>query len=409
MRPSLARRLGVASLSLGVFLAAAWTLFGDRLSPPEAGGTVRIIDMRDEVDDLREQIRAMPPTEVDPILRDGVPWPGLAITPEKKVLLVRLLARQLEGHMVSDPDAYWVALPNFARSPSFAEHPAKAWISHTNSLGMKGRAEPAEEQPDLRILVTGDSHVEGVCRDWEAYPIQLGMQLRKRYPDKTIESFNAALGGYDMYHYLGVFEKFRWLKPDVFIVTVFGGNDFGGALGNRRFYTAGRRPPSDNQLRIRLMKRGIPLEGLNPQELVQDVLFLENPGDVQLAIEAMVAVTDRLQRLSEEDGIELICVYLPAPLRGQPQFYSELIGELEATLSEFEDPLASSDRIADGWLDFIEERGIRSLDLRPLFRACEEQLYWKADYHLNVRGQRFVAEALQPMIEQLLVEREERD
>ena len=351
----------------------------------------------------------MPIAAVNPILRDGVAWPGLALTKEKKERLIKTFANRHSGRMVSDPDAYFAIRPNYRCEWRFPEHPAKTWFSNSNSYGLRGRLEPASEPPDLRVIVTGDSHIEGVCLDHETYPVQLGIRLRREFPDRRIESFNAAVGGYDPYNYLGALEKFSALDPDVFVMTVFGGNDFKGAYSIRSYYASTKGEVSDNRIKTRLVKRGIDLVGLNPQELTQAVFFLENPKEVEKTIATMVALTERMREICAEAGIEFMCVYLPAPLRGQPQFYEEFIATIESTLPEFEDPLGNSDRIADGWIEFLEERALRVLDLRPIFRAHEEQLYWNSDYHLNVRGQAVVAESLQPLIHELLGEREESD
>jgi lysophospholipase L1-like esterase len=45
---------------------------------------------------------------------------------------------------------------------------------------------------------------------------------------------------------------------------------------------------------------------------------------------------------------------------------------------------------------------VRTLDLRPAVRAAEERLYWVKDLHLNVDGHRRVAEALLPVVAELL-------
>jgi len=404
MPPSLARRLAVSALALVCFALLAWALLGKRLSLSPEPGTVRTLDLSADVDAL---IDSNPVEAVSdaPVMRDGVAWPGLLITKEKKELLIETFANRHSGRIVSDPDAYFAVRPNYRCEWRFPEHPAKTWFSNSNSYGLRGRLEPASEPPDLRVIVTGDSHIEGVCLDHETYPVQLGIRLRREFPGKRIESFNAAVGGYDPYNYLGALEKFIALDPDVFVMTVFGGNDFKGAYGIRSYYASTKGEVSDNRIRMKLVESGIDMVGLNPQELTQAVFFLENPDEIENTIATMVALTERMRERCEEEGIELVCVYLPAPLRAQPQLYRELIATIEAALPEFEDPLSSSDRIADGWIEFVKERALRVLDLRPIFRAHEEQLYWRSDYHLNVRGQAVIAESLQPLISELLADR----
>jgi hypothetical protein len=58
-----------------------------------------------------------------------------------------------------------------------------------------------------------------------------------------------------------------------------------------------------------------------------------------------------------------------------------------------------ADRIADAWLARCDALAIPTLDLRPLFRASDERLYWETDSHLNLAGHALVARALLPLVQ----------
>ncbi len=110
----------------------------------------------------------------------------------------------------------------------------------------------------------------------------------------------------------------------------------------------------------------------------------------------------QLQSLCEEHGIELVFVYLPPALRGQPHLFTELNEDIVREFGEGEDVLASSDRIADDWIEHLEEEGVAYVDLRSTFGASEELYYWHTDHHINVAGHAAAAKAVQPVIEAIV-------
>ncbi len=88
-----------------------------------------------------------------------------------------------------------------------AEHDGGSFECSTNSLGLREDAELAAARPDLRILVTGDSHTDGVCENRESYANRLEASLLVDRPGKCVEVLNAGTGGFSFHNYLGVLEK----------------------------------------------------------------------------------------------------------------------------------------------------------------------------------------------------------
>ena len=98
-------------------------------------------------------------------------------------------------------------------------------------------------------------------------------------------------------------------------------------------------------------------------------------------------------------------MYLPPPSRGQPELFEHVRQAAVQELGAEPDALESSDRLADEWLGLIEAAGVRTLDLRPVFRAEATKLYWDQDLHLDLEGHRVVAEALEPVLSEQLASR----
>ena len=68
--------------------------------------------------------------------------------------------------------------------------------------------------------------------------------------------------------------------------------------------------------------------------------LLNNPGDVELAIETLVAISRRMDELCAAADVALAFLYLPPPLCGQPERYPEESAGLRALLAEHDvDPV----------------------------------------------------------------------
>ena len=77
---------------------------------------------------------------------------------------------EIDGELtVYDPYSYFRHRGNLDVERPWEEHPDGRWMLRTNSLGMRRDSEPAAERPDLRVLVVGDSHTDGVCDNDESY------------------------------------------------------------------------------------------------------------------------------------------------------------------------------------------------------------------------------------------------
>jgi lysophospholipase L1-like esterase len=323
---------------------------------------------------------------------------ALLLNEEDRELLWRTFFRERDG-FVREPLLFYRREAHIDRWQRNPEHPGGRHRVRTNDLGMRNDADVLAEKPDLRILVTGDSHTEGVCANDESFTWLLGQALREARPGETVEALNAGTGGYNAYHYLGVLQRYVELEPDVFVAVFYGGNDWVGAAKFQRFFLR-QRPPARGPLEIDEWKKaGIARGGLASQELGQRVYFLNNPEDVERSIFTGNAIAAEMKRICDEHGIALVCVYLPPPLRGQPQYYPDELAILSDLLGERADEPDPTDTIADAWLAFLAEQGIPSLDLRPAFRAAEEHLYWERDAHIDLEGHALVARLLLPLVQ----------
>jgi len=303
------------------------------------------------------------------------------------------------ARFVYDPEVY---LRNRARLKvrrRSREHPAGGWDVVTNDLGFRGTRDLRRDRPDLRILVTGDSHIEGVLPAEENLTNVLEADLAGRHPDLEVEVLNAGKGAYSFFNYLGVIEKYSELEPEVFVMVVYGGNDFTDVLPMARYFY--RLPPQDHDphLKQQLQKLARRNHGYVPQWLRQIVHFAHHPEDRELALHVAEAAALEVARTCRRSGVEFVCVYLPPSMAVQPRLLELDMAKIGRLLEISEEDLAIPGELADAFLAAIEARGILTIDLRAEFRAAPELLYWRSDHHLNTSGHRRVAETLVSVIE----------
>lgn len=301
---------------------------------------------------------------------------------------------------VPNPQCYVARRPLLELWQPFAEHPAGGYHVRTNSLGLRADRELASERPALRVLVIGDSHVDGVCENSESACALLEADLA-RERGGGVECLNAGCGGSQPYAYLGVLERFAELRPAVSAVVLFGGNDFQQLAGLEAYFAqrAPRSTPRPYQPKPRELAEACP--GYAGQELPQLLHFANEPRSEELSLATLRAWNAELRAAAERAGSELVCVYLPPASSGQPELFAAGLRACCERLGLPSATLAVADRLADAWLAQLRELGLCALDLRPALRALPEPAYWRADHHLNLLGQRALADALRAAIDGL--------
>ena len=300
-----------------------------------------------------------------------------------------------------DPDLLSRHKPDLNLTQKLKEHPRKGWRLVTNSLGLREDGEPAAEKPDLRVLVVGDSHVDGVCDNADSFPNLLEDALAEAHPGRAIEVLNGGTGGWSFYNYLGALEGLADLAPDVFVVTVYGGNDFYAALDLHHYHRREPLPAKSKQAVGTLVRLAREHAGIAAQWYNQVAYFHDHPEEEAAALSMAVVVTEEIARRCDELGAELLVVYLPPYAPGQPARFTPYLELAREHLPMSPAAEAVDERLADGWLAALAERGIRAVDLRPVLRASPEPAYWESDHHINLLGQRLVADALRPHVESL--------
>jgi hypothetical protein len=386
-RSRTARRIAWIACFLLAASAVGWQVWRRRQEP-----STEVVDIRQPLTRLLEERGREP---APPPLSEGSGPLPLVREPLDEATAKVFFPSIGGGRYVYDPALIYRCASNLALRRSFAEHPDKGWTIRTNSLGMREDGEPSAVQPDLRILVTGASNVEGVCANYESAANVLEAALRDRLPGRTVETLNAGVGSSCFYNYLAVLERYRTLRPNVFVLIANGGTDFINGLALERYFRRrGPWPPGDKSSEALEQSSDPFVRQLVGTELGQVTHMIAYPEDLDVAVDLACSVSAEIEKACRGAGIRFLCVYLPPPLAGQPALLEGARREAMERLGITAEQIEVSDRLADRWLGFLREQGIVAVDMRTAWRATSERMYWNTDTHINLAGQRSVAAAL---------------
>jgi hypothetical protein len=290
-------------------------------------------------------------------------------------------------------------------------------IYHTDGYGFRN-AWPWSEEAD--IVALGDSLTFGYgVEDGLAWPALLQQALPQ------VHVLNLGLSGAGPPHYVRVYETFgRPHHPKLILVGLFAANDFqdarlfnlweitkvGGNYLTWRNLQGTQKDHSDLQRSLASLKAFLG-ENSYLYSLVHharevslmwrlgepNVFKLTDGSQLQLlpsflASRAVDAQPERhefqlvlqnckhLQALSQEDGAQLLVVFLPS----KEEVYLPLLGK---TVPDLSGPL----RLA------LERLGIPALDLTPAFRrhaAAGQRLFFEVDSHPNQQGYELIAQEI---------------
>ena len=284
------------------------------------------------------------------------------------------------------------------RTP-FPEYPDGGFDMRTNALGLRENSEVLSQQPDLRVLVTGDSHSDGVCDAEETYTNVLERALAAVRPGKTIEALNASAGGYSFYNYLGVLERNLPLAPDVFVVGVYGGNDFEEMLTLHHYFQGTARPPGAGVYTKQIEDAVKVCQPALAQAFNSLKYFAHNPGEIEVALQGARDISTEIVITCLRHGIHPIFVYIPPMHSVEFEQHRKTFEDLARALELEPRDLQITDRMADSYLAYLRSIRVDVLDLRPEFAASKTELYWQQDHHINLKAHQLIGEALLPLVE----------
>jgi hypothetical protein len=307
--------------------------------------------------------------------------------------------------LIDDPLTGHLHRPGARRVFPWPEHAQGRVVMACNNLGLREDAPTDVAVPAnrRRVLVTGDSHTDGVVDNGETFPNVLEALLA-RGGAPHVEVLNGGVGHYGPHHYLGFLWKYVSLQPAVYCVALYTGNDFLDAImvGQERGDAfVPRRPDQYGDALRGAVSICAPAIA---QALNQVAFFRAFPELERTAVDIALAQLLGAYELCLQRRIAMVVVLLPSKLDIDwvaPR-YDDVKARLLAALALGEADLGANARLAQTLARRLSGWGVRVVDLQPFLREHEPPLYWDQDYHLNVRGHLAVAQALERELGSLL-------
>lgn len=301
---------------------------------------------------------------------------------------------------VYDPWTYYVSAPNRRVNVPWAEHDKGGYRLITNSAGLRDDEFDPDQARDLFVVAAGDSHTFGICNNHESWPNRLELALSKRFKRRRIEVLNAAAGGFTFYQYLGTLEKYLNLDPDALVVAVYGGNDFTELLTLQELF--GEGPPVRRFTRAenRMRKAAAEAHRNAMGQCFNSTWTLTRRPELQESLVATaLGLVGEMKAICEQRGMLFVVALIPAPCQYAFEPPIADFDELREELGLSEADCGILDRVADRFVAGLAELGVTTVDMRAPFSATHPPPYWRRDQHLDVRGHRLLAEALEPIVE----------
>jgi hypothetical protein len=298
-----------------------------------------------------------------------------------------------------DPWSYYRHKVSKRVHVGWPEHPAGSWTWATNSIGLREDREIGVTPPNLRVIVTGDSHTDGLCENSESFPHVAEADLTRRQDGRRIEVLNAANGGFSFYNYLGVLARFVGYSPDAFVVAVYAGNDFVDLLVPHAYFSHTTMPEETSEQQA-VVARGKAVSGpAMLQSFYSVIYFRQHPEAFETSVAAAADVAAEIRAICAAHSIHLLFLVIPSAQQLPWGENADKFERIASAASLSKEDLLLTDRLVDSFLERLRATDIETMDVRELLRGEGGPLYWKKDLHLNVRGHALIGHALARRIE----------
>ena len=308
---------------------------------------------------------------------------------------------QLKPHFPSSDDDYYQAdsltghfhKKNVTREFAWKEHPDGKIVMKTNNAGLRNDSDSKvqKDKNQFRVIITGDSHIDGVLNNSQSVAFFLEEGLNNQYPERQNEVLNAGNGYYGPQNYLGVYYKFQSYKPDMFIVTIYTGNDFLDAIRIEAENNSLTVPDRPKGYYDKLWEIDGLYTGFTGQQLNQLKFFNTFPSYTDTALLITEKNLLKIKNLCRQNHTTFLVVLLPTKIDTEPQTDQSRINEVFEMMNFNESHLQKNREMVIALTQWLEQNSINFTDLYEIYSQSNKELYWKADYHANIDGHEIMA------------------
>ena len=278
----------------------------------------------------------------------------------------------------------------------------------TNNLGFREDKDTNETKSEktIRVIVTGDSHIDGFLYNSESFPNLLEDTLNSKYKTPQFEIINGGTAYYGPQNYSWFLKKYIFLKPDMFIVVIYTGNDF---LDAAKFIEDGnhmslKRPINYYTLlqQCQAQDRGAVDQALNQILYFKTFTFMQDE-----VVNFTLKQLSEINNLCLKHKIKLLVILLPTKLDVEWGLDADRLEVAKRTLGLTDNDLKINQLLARRISAWLIQNGISYLELSMHMEKKQQELFWRSDYHLNNNGHKLIADTLfelfRPSFEQLIV------
>ena len=290
-----------------------------------------------------------------------------------------------------DEIARFVHRAHALRVVDWPEHKSGKIIVRTNNLGFREDNDTKidKEGGVVRILVTGDSHIDGVVNNNESFPHLLGKALNSKSKIPHFEVINGGVGHYQFDDYLLFLKKYLFMKPDMYIVVVYTGNDFLEAAKLLEQQGLVNERPASYYI---YLNRCNSYPGLMAEALNQVYYFKNFPSMKEKIVEHGLEVIAKINELCLSQNISFLVLFLPTKVDLEWQKDDVRLNEICDCLGLTKSDLRTNQDLKDRLIMALSKKNIYNLDLYLGMNSQAKELFWKRDYHLNDTGHKCIAE-----------------
>jgi len=298
------------------------------------------------------------------------------------------------AYLQKDSLAMFVHIPNIQIYDNWGTPQQKLTTERkTNNLGFREDDDIVEKRPnEFRVLVTGDSHTDGVLKHNPESFINVWEEKLNASDSTTFYNcINGGVGYYTFRNYLGFLKKYKYLKPDIYLINVFTGNDFREAPMFEDDRTSVSNVYRSVWMRFRRKFQSDEQKAIPYHQGLEQTLFFESfPEEKERALKLSKQYILKIQELCQQENIRLIITLLPSKLEVNSIFRKEV----QALHNLDDEILKINEILTKKFTDFLIAQNIEYFNLKPSLQNTSEKVYWDQDLHINPNGHRIIGEFL---------------
>jgi len=320
----------------------------------------------------------------------------------------------------------------FIDNSSFNYKPNTNWLIETsefsrtvriNNIGLRG--EDFHYFPDKKyILMVGDSFTFGEGVNSPDSAPEILNRLLEQY-NKDLLVINAGRTGASIVQYKHYIDKYKSIvRPKLVIMTVFVGNDFMRLFLGRfslqlkideyldKIISGYQEKKASNKKTIQNYydKKFFGRDNVNRVNVEENVFYdtsllrsaFNRPNiinDTLVDFDQYVFIDNmnfikRIKENLEYQGIDFILVLVPVACQVN-QKYLDIYREAGFNL---DDRLLSISPLQDAIVEYCKSKDIDCIDILPLFRKAEDNVYYLKDIHCTPLGYKIIAQAISDYI-----------